>query len=118
MESESTITEQEPTPLQNDSASVQTQPSSEATIIDSAANSQGGATDSTGNTAIATTNNEETSGPDAGSDPEKTLDFAAELTEKGTNALKEEDFAEAVDCFSRALEIRFVRFSKKLVNLS
>lgn len=38
---------------------------------------------------------------------EKTLEFAEELTEKGSMFLKENDFAEAVDCFSRALEIRF-----------
>ncbi|GMI67271.1 NUCLEAR AUTOANTIGENIC SPERM PROTEIN [Hibiscus trionum] len=37
---------------------------------------------------------------------EKTLEFADELTEKGSDALKEDDFAEAADCFSRALEIR------------
>lgn len=37
---------------------------------------------------------------------EKTLEFADELTEKGSLFLKESDFAEAVDCFSRALEIR------------
>lgn len=38
---------------------------------------------------------------------EKTLEFAEELTEKGSVFLKENDFSEAVDCFSRALEIRF-----------
>ena len=38
---------------------------------------------------------------------EKTLEFADELTEKGSVFLKEMDFAEAVDCFSRALEIRY-----------
>lgn len=42
---------------------------------------------------------------------EKTLEFADELTEKGSVFLKEMDFAEAVDCFSRALEIRFPFFS-------
>ncbi|XP_011025672.1 PREDICTED: protein HGV2 [Populus euphratica] len=40
------------------------------------------------------------------SDPEKSLDFAVELLEKGSTALKENDFSEAVECFSRALEIR------------
>jgi len=39
---------------------------------------------------------------------EKTLEFAEELTEKGSVFLKENDFAEAVDCFSRALEIRYL----------
>ncbi|KAE8697337.1 cycloartenol synthase-like [Hibiscus syriacus] len=37
---------------------------------------------------------------------EKTLEFADELTEKGSKAFKEDDFSEAADCFSRALEIR------------
>lgn len=37
---------------------------------------------------------------------EKTLEFAEELTEKGSLFLKEKEFDEAVDCFSRALEIR------------
>ncbi|KAA3475649.1 protein NASP-like protein [Gossypium australe] len=39
-------------------------------------------------------------------DREKMLEFADELTEKGSQAFKEDDFAEAADCFSRALEIR------------
>lgn len=38
---------------------------------------------------------------------EKTIELADELTQKGSVFLKESDFAEAVDCFSRALEIRF-----------
>ncbi|XP_039042373.1 protein HGV2-like [Hibiscus syriacus] len=37
---------------------------------------------------------------------EKTLEFADELTENGSKAFKKDDFAEAADCFSRALEIR------------
>ncbi|CAH8274076.1 unnamed protein product [Arabidopsis lyrata] len=43
---------------------------------------------------------------------EKTLEFAEELTEKGSVLLKENDFAEAVDCFSRALEIRVAHFGE------
>lgn len=43
---------------------------------------------------------------------EKTLEFADELAEKGSVFLKEMDFAEAVDCFSRALEIRFPFFTR------
>ncbi|KFK30346.1 hypothetical protein AALP_AA7G249500 [Arabis alpina] len=43
---------------------------------------------------------------------EKTLEFADELTEKGCTFLKENDFAEAVDCFSRALEIRVVHYGE------
>ncbi|WZZ10106.1 hypothetical protein YC2023_096027 [Brassica napus] len=43
---------------------------------------------------------------------EKTLEFADELTEKGSVFLKEMDFAEAVDCFSRALEIRVAHYGE------
>ncbi|KAF8087549.1 hypothetical protein N665_0578s0002 [Sinapis alba] len=43
---------------------------------------------------------------------EKTLEFAEELTEKGSVFLKEMDFAEAVDCFSRALEIRVEHYGE------
>ncbi|KAJ6907383.1 NASP-related protein sim3 [Populus alba x Populus x berolinensis] len=56
--------------------------------------------DVTADTTCNDNNNGETS------DPEKSLDFAVELLEKGSTALKENDFSEAVDCFSRALEIR------------
>ncbi|CAN6817798.1 unnamed protein product [Brassica oleracea] len=45
-------------------------------------------------------------------DREKTLEFADELTEKGSVFLKEMDFAEAVDCFSRALEIRVAHYGE------
>lgn len=43
---------------------------------------------------------------------EKTLEFADELAEKGSVFLKEMDFAEAVDCFSRALEIRVAHYGE------
>ncbi|KAF9678401.1 hypothetical protein SADUNF_Sadunf07G0031200 [Salix dunnii] len=66
------------------------------TSVEATATSHGEAADSTCND----NNNGETS------DPEKSLDLAAELSEKGSTALKENDFSEAVDCFSRALEIR------------
>lgn len=39
-------------------------------------------------------------------DREKSLEYAEELMDKGFNAEKENDYAEATDCFSRALEIR------------
>lgn len=54
----------------------------------------------------STCNNCETSGAVADGEPEKTVEFADELMEKGTNALKESDYGEAAECFSRALEIR------------
>ena len=37
---------------------------------------------------------------------EKTLERAEELFDKGSKAIEEGDFVEAVDCLSRALEIR------------
>lgn len=37
---------------------------------------------------------------------EKSLEFADELTVKGSKASKDGDYAEAVECYSRALEIR------------
>ncbi|KAG2376036.1 uncharacterized protein HKW66_Vig0158100 [Vigna angularis] len=40
------------------------------------------------------------------SDPQKSLELANELMEKGNLAIKENDFGEAADNFSRALEIR------------
>jgi nuclear autoantigenic sperm protein len=41
------------------------------------------------------------------SDGQKSLDMAVELMDRGNKAMKENDFAEAADNFSRALEIRF-----------
>ncbi|KAF9682330.1 hypothetical protein SADUNF_Sadunf05G0097900 [Salix dunnii] len=90
MASESSVTAPKAAPIE-------TQASVEATIKESTTtSSQGGAADSTCNDD----NNGETS------DPRKSLDFAVVLSEKGTDALKENDFSEAVECFSRALEIR------------
>lgn len=39
-------------------------------------------------------------------DRDKSLEHAAELMARGSTALKECDFSEATECFSRALEIR------------
>ena len=50
----------------------------------------------------------EASAAASGSDPQKSLELADELMEKGNKAMKENDFGEAADNFSRALEIRFV----------
>jgi HAT1-interacting factor 1 len=36
----------------------------------------------------------------------KTLERAQELFDRGSKAIEEEDFVDAVDCLSRALEIR------------
>lgn len=51
--------------------------------------------------------NAEASGVASGSDARKSLDLADELMEKGNTAMKESDYGEAADNFSRALEIRF-----------
>ncbi|KAG4987857.1 Nuclear autoantigenic sperm protein [Glycine max] len=55
-----------------------------------------------------TVSNAETSG----SDPQKTLELANELMEKGNKAIKENDFGEAADNFSRALEIRVAHYGE------
>lgn len=43
---------------------------------------------------------------------EKLLEYAQELMERGSKASKEGDYAEAVDCFSRALEIRAAHYGE------
>ncbi|XP_042517715.1 NASP-related protein sim3 [Macadamia integrifolia] len=43
---------------------------------------------------------------------EKTLEHAAELMEKGSKALKESDYTEAAECFSRAVEIRVAHYGE------
>jgi hypothetical protein len=64
--------------------------------------------DSTGGTmSTCNTNNIiETSGVTSDDDKAKSLEYAEELMEKGYKASKEDDYAEAADCYSRALEIR------------
>ncbi|KAJ8460041.1 hypothetical protein OPV22_032967 [Ensete ventricosum] len=44
--------------------------------------------------------------------PEKTLFHADELFEKGSKAIEDGDFVEAVDCLSRALEIKVSHFGE------
>ncbi|XP_057786159.1 NASP-related protein sim3-like isoform X2 [Salvia miltiorrhiza] len=43
---------------------------------------------------------------------EKTLEFADELMARGSKAAKDRDYAEATDCYSRALEIRVAKFGE------
>ncbi|KAL5987171.1 hypothetical protein ACLOJK_041168 [Asimina triloba] len=50
-------------------------------------------------------NEGDSSVPDEGSSG-KALEYADELMEKGMKAKKADEFVEAIDCFSRALEIR------------
>ncbi|CAJ1929854.1 unnamed protein product [Sphenostylis stenocarpa] len=45
-------------------------------------------------------------------DPQKSLELANELMEKGNKAIKENDFGEAADNFSRALEIRVAHYGE------
>ncbi|KAG5624037.1 hypothetical protein H5410_009255, partial [Solanum commersonii] len=43
---------------------------------------------------------------------EKSLEYADELTVKGSKASKDGDYAEAVECYSRSLEIRVAHFGE------
>lgn len=45
-------------------------------------------------------------------DRDKSLEHAAELMARGSTALKECDFSEATECFSRALEIRVAHYGE------
>lgn len=64
------------------------------------------------NTAMESTAVSETSVLATGSDGQKSLDMAVELMDKGNKAMKENDFGEAADNYSRALEIRFNFFTQ------
>lgn len=79
----------------------QNQNSVNATIESGA---QGG-TESTCNN-INNSNNAESSVVTSDGDREKSLEYAHELMVKGSKASKDEDYGEAVECYSRALEIR------------
>ncbi|RDX98522.1 sim3 [Mucuna pruriens] len=56
--------------------------------------------------------NAETSAAASGTDPQKSLELANELMDKGNKAMKENDFGEAADNFSRALEIRVAHYGE------
>ncbi|EEF40066.1 protein HGV2 [Ricinus communis] len=73
---------------------METETSNEATIE---SNAQGGGTESTCNN-----NNGEPSTLTSA----ESLELAVEFTQRGTKALNDNDYTEAADCFSRALEIR------------
>lgn len=91
-------TDAAPTATHKIGETLETQNSIEATIESGAH----GASESTCNN----NNNAESSAVAADVDGEKTLELADELTEKGSMAMKENDYAEAAECFSRSLEIR------------
>ncbi|KAM2622065.1 hypothetical protein TB2_026733 [Malus domestica] len=86
-----------------ETAALEAQRSNEATITEVA---QGGA-ESTCNNDSA-----EASAVSSDGDREKSLEFADELIEKGSKAVKDSDYGEATDCFSRALEIRVAHFGE------
>ncbi|MBA0818662.1 hypothetical protein Gohar_000068 [Gossypium harknessii] len=96
--SEASVTMTEQTPGPRMAETLETQGSVEATIECAG---QGGSESTCNNNS-----NPESCVVAPHVDREKTLEFADELTERGSQAFKEDDFAEAADCFSRALEIR------------
>ncbi|KAK1433016.1 hypothetical protein QVD17_09920 [Tagetes erecta] len=84
--------------------------------VDQASASVNAVIDSTGlgGTSSSCNNNNvaETSGITSDGEREKSLEYAEELMEKGSKANKDEDYVEATDCFSRALEIRAAHFGE------
>ncbi|KAK1422001.1 hypothetical protein QVD17_24824 [Tagetes erecta] len=81
-----------------------TPPSVDATINSTGL---GGQSSSCDNSSVV-----ETSAPTSDEDREKSIEYADELMDKGSKANKEEDYAEATDCFSRALEIRVAHYGE------
>ncbi|XP_057491796.1 uncharacterized protein LOC130777438 isoform X2 [Actinidia eriantha] len=79
------------------------QASVEATIE---SNTVGGAESSCNN------NDVESSAVTSDGERERSLELADELMERGSNAAKNRDYAEATDCYSRALEIRVGHFGE------
>ncbi|KAI9089019.1 hypothetical protein K1719_029298 [Acacia pycnantha] len=80
---------------------------SEEATLESDSNALGG-TEST----ITNHNAAETSASASDVDREKSLEFADELLQQGYKAMKENDFSEAAENFSRALEIRVSKFGE------
>ncbi|XP_059458685.1 uncharacterized protein LOC132188281 [Corylus avellana] len=99
--SETSVTMAAPNPLE-------TQASNEATIQ---SNAQGGTESTCNNINHNNNSNSAAEGSSAG-DREKSLEFADELMEKGSKAIKDNDFSEAAECFSRALEIRVAHYGE------
>ncbi|KAI3726242.1 hypothetical protein L1987_66039 [Smallanthus sonchifolius] len=87
-----------------------------APTVDQAPASVDATIDSTGlgGTSSSCNNNNvvETSGLTSDGEMEKSLEYAEELMERGSKANKEEDYVEATDCFSRALEIRAAHYGE------
>ncbi|KAL2348446.1 hypothetical protein Fmac_002446 [Flemingia macrophylla] len=75
--------------------------------LNSAENDKSGITvDAAAHAADELASNGVTSSAASSGNPQKPLELANELMEKGNQAMKENDFGEAADNFSRALEIR------------
>lgn len=81
----------------------QAQASVEATI---ASNTVEGTESSCNNNSV------ETSAVTSDGQREKSLEYADELMERGSKAAKEQDYAEATESYSRALEIRVVHYGE------
>ncbi|KAE9449701.1 hypothetical protein C3L33_18400, partial [Rhododendron williamsianum] len=65
------------------------------------------ASDTAGGTESSCNNNSvETSSITSDGERRNSLEYADELMERGSKAAKEQDYAEATECYSRALEIR------------
>ncbi|KAI3785009.1 hypothetical protein L1987_44117 [Smallanthus sonchifolius] len=90
---------------QNPAPSVDQAPASVDATIDSTG--LGGTSSSCNNNNVV-----ETSGLTSDGEMEKSLEYAEELMERGSKANKEEDYVEATDCFSRALEIRAAHYGE------
>ncbi|KAI3452093.1 hypothetical protein Pfo_008758 [Paulownia fortunei] len=69
-----------------------------------------GATESTCNNNNS--NHAESSVVTSDGDREKSLEYGDELMARGSKAAEERDYAEATDCYSRALEIRVAHFGE------
>lgn len=81
-------------------------------MADGAADStaQGPADEQNPNSVSAAIESGDGAGPEESTcddDREKTLEFADELMVRGSKAAKDSNYAEATDCYSRALEIRW-----------
>ncbi|KVH92589.1 Tetratricopeptide-like helical [Cynara cardunculus var. scolymus] len=90
---------------QNLAPNVDEAPASVDATIDSTGG--GGTMSSCNNNNVA-----ETSGLTSDGEMDKSLEYADELMERGSKANKEQDYSEATDCFSRALEIRVAHYGE------
>ncbi|KAG6411291.1 hypothetical protein SASPL_129371 [Salvia splendens] len=86
-------------------------------MADGAADStaQGPADEQNPNSVNAAIESGDDAGPEESTcddDREKTLEFADELMARGSKAAKDSNYAEAADCYSRALEIRAAKFGE------